>query len=599
MKCILLNYSNKKQLKGDDMAIPESIRKVPRPVNTVVQDTGREGSKRYIVRERKSIKYISNQNPQPVNGKTIGYIIEGRFVPIQDKTALSGPSEFSYGSSALIRDLSADIKDDLLAVYPVNDVYSILALAALKVMRPRISSTRLASAYHSSYICKVFPGAALSKNSVSDLYQRLGKDGPKRSKFYNLRLEHVTEEHHIAIDGTLKQNTSRVNDLGDFSYKARLKGCEDISILYAYDLELMEPVCSMVFPGNSIDAVSYKEFIRSNNIDKGIIVADKGFPPNSIRTELKDRPELHYLTPIKRNDRRIEKLNLLEFDNVVPGIDKLVQYSWKETGDGLYLYAFRDAVKASAEERTYLEAAKKKGTYKSDDYQRKKPRFGLIVYESDLSMDARTAYLCYEDRWKLEMVFKAYKSDECLDRTLVHGDYSIHGSEFVNFISTLITCRIIAKATKAGVFEELTYKDMMEDLNSAWRKFPVPEDVIPTTNDAYWVHTINQTFELLEKLGISQPIPKQEPAKRGRKSGKQKAVEEQGDLPKRPVGRPRKNPPKDPNAIKRTVGRPRKHPPKDPNAPKNPVGRPRKNPPPDPNMPKRLVGRPRKIELEI
>ena len=89
------------------------------------------------------------------------------------------------------------------------------------------------------------------------------------------------------------------------------------------------------------------------------------------------------------------------------------------------------------------------------------------------------------------------------------------------------------------------------------------------------------------------------PAKRGRKSGKQKAVEEQGDLPKRPVGRPRKNPPKDPNAIKRTVGRPRKHPPKDPNAPKNPVGRPRKNPPPDPNMPKRPVGRPRKIELEI
>ena len=58
------------------MAIPESIRKVLRPVNTVVQDTGREGSKRYIVRERKSIKYISNQNPQPVNGKTIGYILD-------------------------------------------------------------------------------------------------------------------------------------------------------------------------------------------------------------------------------------------------------------------------------------------------------------------------------------------------------------------------------------------------------------------------------------------------------------------------------------------------------------------------------------------
>ena len=67
-----------------------------------------------------------------------------------------------------------------------------------------------------------------------------------------------------------------------------------MSVLYAYDIEKMEPVCAEIFPGNSIDASSYSAFIRDNDIRKGIIVSDKGFPPAKIREELKDRPDLHF-----------------------------------------------------------------------------------------------------------------------------------------------------------------------------------------------------------------------------------------------------------------------------------------------------------------
>ena len=576
------------------MAVPAEVRAVPRPVNTIIEDTKSEGPKRFIVRARSSVKYIPNGNPQPINGKTIGYIYDGKFVPIQSDTGFSGTIELSYGSSQLIYEQAKDVFEDLLAVYPINDAITVMSLAAVKVMRPRISSSRIAGVYTSSYISKLYAGAALSKNSISELYKSLGKDVEKRTKFYDLRIVRVEKDHHVAIDGTLKQDTSKVNDLSNFSYKARLKGCEDISILYAYDLELMEPVCSKVFPGNSIDAVSYKEFIRENSLTKGIIVDDKGFPPNSIRKELGERPDLHYLTPVRRNDSRIKTLGLLQFDSVVPGIDKLVQCSRKKTEDGLFLYAFRDQGKVSREEHSYFENAKKKDNYKHEDFEKKSSGFGVIVLESDLDLDMKSAYLCYEDRWKIELVFKAYKSDEGLDRTLVQGDYSIYGSEFVNFISTLLTCRIIFKATRAGVLEEITYRDMMEDLNAAWRKYPVPTDVIPTTDDEYWVHTIGTTFDLLEKLGLSQPVAKPEPAKRGRKS-ESKTKKEEEVPPKRPVGRPRKTPPKDPDAPKRPVGRPRKKPPKDPNAPKRPVGRPRTKPMPDPNAPKRPVGRPRKV----
>ena len=36
------------------------------------------------------------------------------------------------------------------------------------------------------------------------------------------------------------------------------------------------------------------------------------------------------------------------------------------------------------------------------------------VFESDQDIDPRAAYLCYDDRWLLELVFNRYKSDECL-----------------------------------------------------------------------------------------------------------------------------------------------------------------------------------------
>ena len=83
---------------GFFMAVPEEIRKVPRPVNTVVDDSGRPGPFRYSVRERSSIRYVPGGNPQPRNGKVIGHIINGEYVPVRRQTAADGPDMLSYGA---------------------------------------------------------------------------------------------------------------------------------------------------------------------------------------------------------------------------------------------------------------------------------------------------------------------------------------------------------------------------------------------------------------------------------------------------------------------------------------------------------------------
>ena len=126
---------------------------------------------------------------------------------------------------------------------------------------------------------------------------------------------------------------------------------------------MIEPICAEVFPGNSIEVSSYHAFIRDNDIRKGIFVADKGFPSGKIKAELSERPDLHFLTPIKRNDVRISDNYMLSFDGVLEVIDAQEVYKKVQIKGGRFLYAFKDARKATKEEATYLANAKRKNTF--------------------------------------------------------------------------------------------------------------------------------------------------------------------------------------------------------------------------------------------
>ena len=105
---------------GVFVAVPESIRKVPRPVNTIVGDNGKDGPHRYPVRERNSVKYVSGGNPQPQNGKVVGHIVDGVYVPLVAYAAKAEADMLSYGACAFVKSVSQDLFSELLGVYSPN-----------------------------------------------------------------------------------------------------------------------------------------------------------------------------------------------------------------------------------------------------------------------------------------------------------------------------------------------------------------------------------------------------------------------------------------------------------------------------------------------
>ena len=68
-----------------------------------------------------------------------------------------------------------------------------------------------------------------------------------------------------------------------------------------------------------------------------------------------------------------------------------------------------------------------------------------------------------------------FKSACEFDETRVHGDYSVIGSEFCNFLASVLTFRLIKAFDKAGLLKKMNYSRIMSLLKRA-KKVRVGED---------------------------------------------------------------------------------------------------------------------------
>ncbi len=110
---------------------------------------------------------------------------------------------------------------------------------------------------------------------------------------------------------------------------------------------------------------------------------------------------------------------------------------------------------------------------------------------------------------EIEIVMRYYKSACEFDETRVHDDYSVYASEFIDFLSTLLTFRLINAFDKKNLLDKLTFSKVMDVLRHA-KKVRVDSDewLLVACNPSH--------IEIMEKLGLLPSPEAPEKRKRGR-----------------------------------------------------------------------------------
>lgn len=474
------------------MAIPKEILAIERPKSTVVRKTG-------------NIYYVIKRTSEYKNGKsipkdlgTVGKIINGKYVPL-DKTKKILPSEINikdFGEIALCNSVSSELLKDLKEIYDEKDSNTLLTIALLRAAYGNITDRDLKIQYETSYLSELYPNISLSESGVCNFLDKIGKAYTRILKFMKCRVEKISKDSTVILDGTLKDNNSQCNSFSEFSRKGKTKGSKDLSLLYLYDINKCEPVACNVYQGNMLDQTSFGDFVRKFMVIGALMVLDKGFYKPDTLDELRKIEGLEYIIPLKASSKIIINNKADEnFDGILEYKGKIIHYKKVIINDGKYLYSFKDEVIASVERQAYIQAKLKKEKYNEEKLKKDSKKFGLIVFESNSDRKPIDVYQAYEQRWEIELMFQFYKNIIGLKHVRVHSDYRVYASEFINFLSTIISCKIRNKINELKLNEKYSYKQIMLYL-SKYKKY---KDIDGTWKDT---QLLKYTIELINKLSI-------------------------------------------------------------------------------------------------
>jgi hypothetical protein len=441
------------------MAIPAEILAVERPKNTKVKKSG----ERYLVIKR-TCKRVGGRNI-PVDLGTIGEIVDGRYVAKRNEPRRKEIDVKDFGEIELCDRCADGLLQELADVWDLGDAKRLYVIALLRAAYGNVRNRDLQLQYQTSFVSEKIPGVALSENAVSAFLSSIGEAYSHICEFMRNRVAKYADKN-IIIDGMLKDYNSVTGSLSEFSRKALKKGSKDISLMYAYSPQAMEPIAVKAYPGNMLDSTAISDFLSQYKVTSGLMIFDKGFHNDALFEYIDNNKDLAALIPLKSDSKLIGKYGMDNPVDILEGYtDGTVMYKKVKMKNGKWLYAFRDAKAAYEQEVGYVERAEKNKNFSAKDYEQKRKQFGLIVFQSKRNLEPLNVYLAYLGRWEIEVFFDHYKNIVDRDEVNVHTDYRTYATELINFLTVIITMRVKKKLKKTGLSKNYSQKQIFRYLS--------------------------------------------------------------------------------------------------------------------------------------
>lgn len=400
--------------------------------------------------------------------------------------------------------------EELLEVYNPEDAARIMCMVILQVCNPGLRDDQLAEAYKESFLTDLYPDVDLEFKSVLKFRRDLGRAYQQLQAFRNLHASKFNASKCVLVDSFIKSNEQKENTLPGFTRKARTD--KKIYPLYAFDMEQGELVASNFLFSESPDLDFFNAIATDYKIQNAIRIregkAEELMDIQAAAEERKKYPSLHFLTPLERDSWIVQRYQTYAYDGWLKHFKKIL-FKKDKLPDGRYLYSFRDLEKAEREESDWMDNAFRTKTYSSEAFHEVIDLFGTLWFETDLDLEPEQVYKLKVWQTKIGTVLNSYQSSLGFDDRRMPDDFSVYGGELIDFVSSVLTFRLLHLFTKKKILNFNTYQEVMTSLAKAQKA---------SINNGEWqlVKIGKRQQELLQKLGLLDVRTAPAARKRGR-----------------------------------------------------------------------------------
>jgi hypothetical protein len=457
----------------------------------------------YYLYEYKTVYDKQRKGPKKITGKLLGRVTPQGFVPSgkrQLEKATFPPKDFKplckeYGVSVLVAQSFSKYIAALQQAFP-------------QYWKPLLSIAYCRFVYHcplknipfrlsQSYLHDLLGFPKFNDKTSSMILKSVG--GMHEQMLLYMK-SFIAKDEYLLMDLTHVSSNSGLITLAHKGYNNQMNFDPQFNLMYIYSAKSGMPVFYRLLPGNIREVKAFKNTLMEADLDKAVIVADKGFYSKK-NIELLQKEQIRFILPLKRDNVLID-YSLLgdntfkEEDSYFEHEKRIIWYQ-KYSYENLSLFIYLDDSLKVKEERDYIRRIDTHPEhYSLKEYHARRNTFGTITLLTDFQRKpADDVYETYKSRMAIEVLFDSMKNVLEADHTYMQDEQTLNGWMFVNHICLQWYQHLYLELKKKNLLKIYSVNDYIQLLTDL-KKIKI--------NDQWYFNEITaKTQKMVEKLGLA------------------------------------------------------------------------------------------------
>lgn len=407
---------------------------------------------------------------QKVTDEYLGVVTPEGIIPPKHKRPLKVGGVLEAGNFAYLDRFASTLAGPLREFWP-ESWQSILAAGAIKLVY-RDPLKRFSLRYKTSLACRLWPEAHLSKNSLTRLLERLGREWDSQRNFFE---EISRAESNMAIDLTQVFSDSRNISWLEKGYNAQGLYHDQLQLLLMWGVDTHLPGFLKLLPGTASGAQNLLSAIWESRLKHVVVVGDKAFFSEDNVEELEEY-ETHYALSLKRDLAFLQHPAASRYTKYFmyrKNVQWWREYEWEDRRVVHYL----DKRVAAEEEAAFLQRVEE-GKASKGDYRASRNRFGTLAILTDTGLSPKRLYELYKQRREIEQSFDALKNTLEGDKTWMQSRESFQGYLFILFIALHLYSQALDHLRRKDLLKRHSVHDILWTLSKVYMMDVDGKDIV-------------------------------------------------------------------------------------------------------------------------